>query len=59
VRDLLSQRALAQRGDAPAQGLEGLGLVDPRELAAKAVQVAKDALVDDADQSEQLQQGIL
>jgi len=32
-----AQRALAQRGDPPAQRLEDLGLIDPRELPAQVV----------------------
>jgi hypothetical protein len=59
VSHLFAQCAFAQGGDAAAKLLEGLLVIDARELTAKAVQVTEDPPVDDADQPVQLQQGVL
>lgn len=59
MRNLPAQGALAEGCDPAPQMLEGLLMIDPGVLAAEAVEVAEDPLVDDADQAIQLQQGVL
>lgn len=57
--DLAAQRAFAEGADAVAQRLEAAGLAQVAELLAEAVQVAKHALVDEADQPVEFQQRVL
>jgi hypothetical protein len=59
VGHLFAQGALAQGRNAAMQVLEGGLVVDAGILAAKAVEVAEHALVDEADQAVELQQRVL
>ena len=53
--DLAPKRAVTHTAKARLQRIEHLGLAEIRKLFAKTLEVAKDVVVDEADQAEEFE----